>query len=114
MEEFDWRSFALCGEIKYEDDDPFFAEGYGATYSVARTYCSVCPVVIDCLIEGLFDEENLGMWGCMSPNERTEVRNKMEEGYTLMRAAESVWAKERKKESGMLVPPKKVWKDWDA
>lgn len=114
--EFDWREFAACSDSAFEGDNhPFFAEGYGTTYPKARMYCASCPVVVDCLIEGVSDADNEGMWGCMSPNERREIRRKMGEGYTLRQAAEAIWSIHRRKANGeMPVPRSSVWKEWNA
>lgn len=113
-QEFDWRLFAACSFLSDEDQEqsPFFIEGYGAQYNRARRYCHSCPVVIDCLIEGL--ENEVGMWGCTSPNERTSVNNMMEYGMSFKKAVESIWELYRHENSGILVPPKSIWKDWDA
>jgi len=113
--EFDWRAFAACSDFTSiaPEDNPFFADGQGNTYPVARIYCSSCPVVIDCLIEGL-EPDNTGMWGCMSPNERTTVNSVMDEGFSLKQAAEAVWDLQRKRQRGMTVPPKSIWKEWNA
>lgn len=113
-EEFNWREYATCQFLSSDDQDdsPFFIEGYGAQYTRARRYCHFCPVVIDCLIEGLDNE--MGMWGCTSPNERTSINNMMEYGMTLKSAVESIWGTYRYENSGVLVPPKSIWEDWDA
>jgi hypothetical protein len=113
--EFDWRSYAACRDLNYDSgDDPFFIEGHGATYRTARQYCSGCSVVIDCLIEGVSDPDNTGMWGCTSPNERADIREMLGLGYTLKESAEFLWADERKKARGVQVPPKSIWSEWDA
>ena len=109
---FDWRAYAACEGI--EKTDTFFGEDYGATYGLARMYCSTCPVVIDCLIEGIEDQDNIGMWGCTSPNERTQIRSWMDEGFSLKESVEAIWQYEREKVRGVKVPPKRVWRDWDA
>jgi len=109
--EFDWREHAIC---KFADDRIFFAEGYGSIYTKARKYCSKCPVVIDCLLDAIEDPDNLGMWGCMSPDERRIVVDRMDDGLSFRKAVESIWNRERRRFNGNIVPKKSVWKDWDA
>lgn len=112
--DWDWRGSAACAGLDRGGQSIFFVEGYGATYPKARKYCSGCAVVVDCLMEAL-DTDAVGMWGCMSPNERTEIMNAMEEGLTLKQAADRIWNEQRRRgKRGMLVPKKSVWKDWDA
>ncbi len=107
---FNWREFAACAGIDYRND-VFFIEGAGAVYQEARSYCSNCFVVVDCLIEGM--ENDLGMWGCMSPNERISVGKHMQVGYGLKTLAEVRWKYHRDK-GKLSVPSKSVWDDWDA
>lgn len=113
--EFEWKDYATCAQFEFPvDENPFFVEGYGATYDKARPYCARCPVVIDCLIDALDDPDNLGMWGCTSPNERSEILDMMEAGYSLKAAAEFVWDRQRRRRNGAVVPSKSVWSEWDA
>lgn len=117
--EFDWRSYANCLEIvDTGEGNPFFVEGYGANYPVAREYCSNCLVVIDCLMECLIDEGNLneeGMWGCMSPNERRTAVRLINKGMSFKAAVERLWDKQRNnKRNGAQVPGKEIWNEWDG
>ncbi len=104
--DFDWKEYAPCLDINV-----FFVEGSGNIYTAARRYCCNCLVVVDCLIEGLDDE--FGMRGCMSPNERISVVDWMEAGYSLKTAAEAVWKYHRDR-GKTAVPLKSIWEDWDA
>lgn len=109
---FDWKKYAACRDIGVTyRDNIFFIEGYGAVYDKARSYCARCVVVVDCLIEGI--ENELGMWGCMSPNERWDVGKDMEVGYSLKRAAEIIWKPHRNR-GKVLVPPESIWEYWDV
>lgn len=113
----DWRRFANCLGTADLADNPFFVEGYGANYPIAREYCSTCRVVIDCLMECIVDGSNLddeGMWGCMSPNERRTMIRGMNKGETIKQAAERIWSKQRSRPNGSAVPPLIVWREWDA
>lgn len=106
---FDWKEYASCRDV--DSSDIFFIEGYGATYNDARSYCSNCVVVVDCLIESLGNE--FGMWGCMSPNERVSVEKDMEVGYGLKTSAEVIWQYHRDR-GKVSVPSKSIWEWWDA
>ncbi len=109
--DFDWQDYAACLDTGGSVTNLFFIEGYGSHYRAARKFCAGCPVVIDCLIEGL--EVSLGeaMWGCMSPNERKLVR-RMEIKVGLKKAAEYIW--EGHRGGSLPVPPKSIWEQWDA
>jgi hypothetical protein len=112
-EEFDWFELAACYGIAHlypPGQDPFFKHGRGKTYSTAREYCSRCPVVVDCLIEGLEEEE--GFRGCTSPSERSNIRRLMKQGWTIQEATEEQWRSKRINPLGSSVPPGAVWKDW--
>ena len=111
--DWEWKKSASCEGVDTGPNSIFFVEGYGATYPKARKYCSGCPVVIDCLIEAIYSDNDVGMWGCMSPNERNEVKDMLEAGKDFKKSAEKIWEEQRKK-NGMLVPKKSIWKDWDA
>lgn len=115
---FDWRELANCsGLADLGKDNPFFVEGYGATYPTARRLCSTCPVVIDCLVDCVTEEFGMGeegMWGCMSPNERRTLIRQMNKGIPIKTASEVIWNKHRFRRNGSPVPDPKVWEEWDA
>ena len=117
-EEFDWRMYANCRDLAFlGEENPFFVEGYGANYPIARMYCSNCRVVIDCLLACLVDGLNAddeGMWGCMSPNERRTAMKQMAKGDNLKQVVERIWSRQRKRKNGSLVPSIDVWKEWNA
>lgn len=64
-----WRFGAACIGLT----DMFFPDGNSGAnpYSVARRICDQCPVVRDCLIDGL--REPAGMWGGLIPRERQNL-----------------------------------------
>ncbi len=105
--DFDWKEYAPCLKVT----DVFFIEGSGSVYTAARRYCCNCLVVVDCLIDGL--EEEFGMRGCLSPNERITVNDWMEAGYSLKSSVEVVWKYHRDR-GKTAVPLKSIWEDWDA
>lgn len=110
---YDWRKYASClaiGRNILAVENPFFKEGRGPNYPIARAFCSGCPVVIDCLIEGLH-EDNVGFWGCMSSNERAQVRRRIRQNWDFFDAVEEVWSYHRRY-GKFPVPPIKVWTEW--
>lgn len=113
-DDYCWMDDALCiGMFALGDKNPFFKlnRGRGARYSKARSLCAKCPVVIDCLIEGL-QVDNVGFWGCTNDAERVRIRRTMSQGLTFVDAVESVWEPHRKLK--VQVPPTSVWKDWNV
>lgn len=114
VDDFEWQKSGACYRIAflYEDqtENPFFKEGRGQTYPMARIYCAICPVVVDCLIEGL--DTDAGFRGGCSPVERTEIRLRLEAGQSLEDATESIWSEHRANNKGSPVPPRRVWDEW--
>lgn len=112
--EFEWKGLALCrnyGDNFPKNDHPFFIEGAGRTYDIARPICASCPVVVDCLLYIIDDRGSIGFWGATTQNERANIRRHMDNGIDFTKAVEIVWSKNRKKR--VTVPPKIVWKDWE-
>lgn len=111
---FEWMSSASCLGMAYlyedQNDNPFFVEGRGSTYPIARRFCSICPVVVDCLIEGL--DSDVGFRGGCSPHERTRIRMALDAGISLESATEEIWDEHRAIARGGEVPDSKVWDDW--
>ncbi len=111
--DFEWKEFAACRGIALQykpGDDPFFKEGRGKTYPKAREFCAICPVVVDCLIDGLDSEA--GFRGCCSPIERVQIRLALDDGGSLEAETEAIWEEHRVSDRGGKVPSKKVWSDW--
>lgn len=113
-DDFAWHEFASCYRMAYlyqdQEENPFFKEGRGQTYPLARKYCSICPVVVDCLIDGLDTE--VGFRGGCSPTERTEIRMAMLNGQRLEDAVEEIWSEHRSNPRAGEVPDAKVWDEW--
>lgn len=113
LEDFVWQDYALCkdvAEIYPADENPFFKEGRGKTYPLARSYCANCSVVIDCLIDGIDDEE--GFRGATSPTERKEIRKMLRQGVRFRDAVEKLWDSHRASRRGGEVPRSIVWEEW--
>jgi WhiB family redox-sensing transcriptional regulator len=69
-----FRQKALCTkrhiDLWYPPLDTDVPERY---YTIAREVCKRCPVWRECLDEGI--EERWGMWGGLTPQERTALNN---------------------------------------
>jgi hypothetical protein len=107
---FKWRAFASCRGLAYnEDTNPFFKEGRGEVYKIAREFCARCPVVIDCLLDGL--DDTIGFRGGTSVNERATIRRSLRLGMNFRNSVEEVW--EYHRHSGVLrAPEKSIWSEW--
>lgn len=65
-----WQEDALC---KQTDPDIFFAES-GENYIRAERICATCPVRLECLRHALEHNEQWGIWGGCTPNERKHLK----------------------------------------
>ena len=111
---YNYRVDAACLEVAYQaepDENPFFKEGRGEVYDVARSFCSNCPVVVDCLLESI--NEGIGFFGCMSVNERAGLRRDMLLGESFYKSVEKVWEYHRRNGSDRA-PDKTIWMEWNA
>jgi WhiB family redox-sensing transcriptional regulator len=43
--------------------------------TVAKSICAVCPVVDECLKTALENDDDFGIWGGLTPNERYAVKH---------------------------------------
>jgi hypothetical protein len=70
-----WRQDALCRH-KHLDFwyPPLEADNQEQYYAIGREVCQICPVWETCLEEG--KEELFGMWGGLTPIERTVFKEK--------------------------------------
>lgn len=62
----EWRDGALCATV---DPQLFFPETTEEA-KVAKQLCRTCDVVEQCLQYALAKDEQYGIWGAKSPNER--------------------------------------------
>lgn len=70
MTRVDWDR-ARCIEI---GTDPFFADGRSkAELKLVRMVCDACPIQYECLDRSISREEEFGVWGGLTPNERLEL-----------------------------------------
>lgn len=67
-----WMSEAVCATV---DPELFFPETAGSRIQImqAKTICGGCPVIDDCLTEGLKLIHD-GIWGGATVNERKSIR----------------------------------------
>lgn len=65
----EWQQFANCATT---DPDLFVLE-HGGSSTAAKRICAVCPVRASCLQEALDRDEQFGIWGGMSLNERKRL-----------------------------------------
>lgn len=65
----DWRDLALCAEI---DPELWFPEK-GESARPAKRVCRACPVRRECLADALRRDEQWGIWGGLSRQERRQA-----------------------------------------
>src|SRR6188472_3108903 len=71
MTDTDWRESAICKQV---DPQLWFPEKAGDNGEEAKRVCRRCPVRSDCLESALADDEQYGIWGGASPDERRKIR----------------------------------------
>lgn len=72
LEDVDWRDLALCAEV----DPELWFPGKGASNRAAKLVCGACEVRAECLAVALEANEQYGVWGGLSPNERRRLRRR--------------------------------------
>ena len=89
---YDWRSDALCKgkhiDLWYPPLDTDVPENY---YTISRAVCRQCPVWSECLDDGT--DERWGMWGGLTPQERTALTAENPKASTLR--AHGTWLRFR-------------------
>ena len=70
-----WRSQAAC-DGEGVDSEIFFPERRGDNGKIkeAKKICASCPVQQECLDYALENNEDLGVWGGMSRNQRKKLK----------------------------------------
>jgi WhiB family redox-sensing transcriptional regulator len=70
-----WQTYARC---RTEDSEMFFDY---TRYEDAKLICSVCPVIQECLADGIRQDKELGrsgvtggIWGGYTPEERQQLK----------------------------------------
>ena len=71
----DWRSHAACRDF---DCDLFFPNGttggFADDIAAAKRLCAQCPVIEPCLNFALVSNQEFGVWGGTSEDERRQLR----------------------------------------
>ncbi|MBT1164577.1 WhiB family transcriptional regulator [Bifidobacterium felsineum] len=67
-----WRERAACRNTP--DPDVFYPNA-GGDVSQAKAICDDCPVKTECLDHALRMNEQYGIWGGLTVNERRALRN---------------------------------------
>ena len=63
---------AECSDKKYDPDIWFNIQD--ETY--AKSICRICPLLITCAQYAIESNEEFGVWGGLTPNERRALRSK--------------------------------------
>lgn len=70
-----WRNLALC---KGKTTNDFYPEmgvkGAAKQVKEMKMFCRECPVILDCLDYALENDEQFGIWGGMTPKERSKIK----------------------------------------
>lgn len=70
-----WREVALCAQV---DPELWFPES-GQPNGKAKLVCGWCDVQAECLAFALRANEQYGVWGGLSPEERRRLRRRQRE-----------------------------------
>lgn len=70
----EWSEFASCVN-RFEYMFPTDSDWQGI--DAARSICAECPVRFECLTEAMDNGEQFGMWGGLTPAERTSMRRRV-------------------------------------
>jgi WhiB family transcriptional regulator, redox-sensing transcriptional regulator len=67
---------AKCAELDDYDVELFFS-GVPEDILYSKKICAQCPIQEECLDYALDTNQNVGVWGGMSENERKKLRRKI-------------------------------------
>lgn len=67
----EWRKRAECLDDRFVDA---WMSGDPDCQDYAKRVCAVCPVVDECLDDALSRNEQFGVWGGLTPDERRRLR----------------------------------------
>lgn len=74
---FDNDAWRLRAECRSADPDLFFPDGYGKSHepdvNAAKAFCGMCAVQAFCLEAALQNNEQHGIWGGTTPDERRAI-----------------------------------------
>lgn len=65
-----WPAQSVCSQT---DPELFFPEKGGSVRAAKQT-CAGCPVVSQCLEQALANDETYGIWGGMTPSQRSQIK----------------------------------------
>lgn len=75
LSSYDWREDAACNGAVTE----IFYPEKGESHREAKEMCLGCRVVERCLEEALDNNEKFGIWGNMSPKQRTFYKKRRQQ-----------------------------------
>ena len=71
----EWRKNAYC---KGKETEFFYPEigtkGAAEQVKNVKTFCALCSVSAECLQTAIANDEQFGIWGGLTPKERSKVR----------------------------------------
>lgn len=75
METENWRNLAYCkGRATSEFYPEFGVKGAIDQVRKTKSFCRRCPVILDCLQYAIDNDEQFGIWGGLTPKERSNMR----------------------------------------
>jgi WhiB family redox-sensing transcriptional regulator len=84
-----WRDRALCRETDPELFFPIGTTGHAeGTIEQAKRICSGCAVVSECLDYALATNQDSGIWGGLSEEERRDIRRRIAARNKALKAAQ--------------------------
>lgn len=70
-----WRNLARCkGKITNDFYPELGVKGAAKQVREMKMFCRECSVILDCLSYALENDEQFGIWGGMTPKERSKIR----------------------------------------
>lgn len=69
LRESGWRRFARC----QDNDELDFYSDQPRNIVACKATCALCPVRLVCALEALRRRDRWGIWGGLTPDERTEL-----------------------------------------
>ena len=75
----DWQEFAKCKNVDVE----VFYPSTGETTDLAKSYCKLCTVKLECLKFALETSQRHGVWGGLSERKRRALRSAIRKGHII-------------------------------
>lgn len=76
----EWKAYGICRQT---DAELWFADTSHRIHVRAASICHDCPVRRPCLAWALVFDEDFGVWGGLSPAERSPLRRRLAAGESL-------------------------------